>query len=253
MTPRAVLARLPGWEGAGWRALDGGQTNHAWLVEKNGRKAVLKIDAAPRETPLNKRQFEAAIQSTAAENGLAGKVLVATDTVYLTEYLEGRVLAPADLLDESLLQRLGRALRRLHALPGSGRRFDAVGAARQYAASIHTADGNAVQRHLRIIESMPGNSRPRCCHNDLVAENIVATPDIRFIDWEYACDNDPLFDLATVVAHHALSDELAVCLLNAYFDGDGARHREQLAEFERVYSSLLWLWQAARVPGSGKR
>ena len=54
----------------------------------------------------------------------------------------------------------------------------------------------------------------------LVAGNIIATPAIRFLDWEYACDNDQFFDLATVVAHHDLSDDRADFLLNAYFDGN---------------------------------
>ena len=99
-----------------------------------------------------------------------------------------------------------------------------------------------------VIESMrhPGNL---CfCHNDLVAENIIAAPDVMFLDWEYACDNDPLFDLATVVAHHELSNRQADLLLDAYFEGDGARWRRHLADQERLYDSLRWLWLAAKTP-----
>ena len=85
-----------------------------------------------------------------------------------------------------------------------------------------------------------------CCHNDLVAANIIATPAIRFLDWEYACDNDPFFDIATVVAHHRMPDERAHFLLDAYFDGDGTRWRDYLTTQVRFYNALLWLWLNTR-------
>jgi thiamine kinase-like enzyme len=92
---------------------------------------------------------------------------------------------------------------------------------------------------------MPEPSRLSCCHNDLVAENIIATPEIHFLDWEYACDNDPMFDLATIVAHHELSNKHADFLLDAYFDGDGADHRVRLDRYVSFYNALLWLWRKA--------
>ncbi len=54
-----------------------------------------------------------------------------------------------------------------------------------------------------------------------------------------------MFDLATIVAHHELSDELALILLNAYFGGDGERRRGLLESYKVIYSALLWLWSAA--------
>ena len=90
-----------------------------------------------------------------------------------------------------------------------------------------------------------------CCHNDLVAENIISTPDILLLDWEYACDNDPLFDIAVVVAHHGLSAGQADVLLDAYFDGDGDSWRHQLAIQQRLYNALNCLWAAAAAAASG--
>jgi hypothetical protein len=37
-------------------------------------------------------------------------------------------------------------------------------------------------------------------------------------------------------------------LLNAYFDGDGERWRDQLARQTEFYDALHWLWEAARSP-----
>ncbi len=90
-SPEAVLSKIPGWEGAHSRKLAGGLTNQTYLVEQEGRRAVLKIDSSARTMPYNTREAEARIQTVAAENQLAGKVLFADSKVYLAEYLEGRV------------------------------------------------------------------------------------------------------------------------------------------------------------------
>lgn len=246
VSPEAVLARLEGWENAVISELDGGHTNHTWLVETRDRKAVLKVDEAPRDEPFNTRRAEAAIQMTAAASRLASSVLYVDETTYMTEYFDGRVCAVADFDDENTLVDLARTLRRVHELPLTGRRFDALGAARQYIASIDEAGQERALKHLGIIESMPEPSRLCCCHNDLVAENIIVAPEIRFLDWEYACDNDPMFDLATIVGHHGLSDTRALLLLDAYYDGTGASRKAQLDRYITLYNALLWLWQAAR-------
>lgn len=245
-TPESVLKTLPGWKHASLAELSGGLSNQTWLIEAGHRKAVLKIDPYPRQAPYNSRKAEAQIQKEAARQGLANRVLFVTDTVYVTEYLDGAVWSRRDLDNDANLARLARALRRLHSLPLTGRVFDARQAARQYAGRIDDADPELFSHSMRIVDGMPAPRHLCCCHNDLVAGNIIATPEIRFLDWEYACDNDPFFDLAAIVSHHKLSTPRADLLLDEYFGGDGARWRQQLADYERFYNAILWLWQAAR-------
>jgi thiamine kinase-like enzyme len=67
-----------------------------------------------------------------------------------------------------------------------------------------------------------------------------------FLDWEYACDNDPFFDLATIVEHHELDDAQSLRLLNAYFDGDGERWSDNLKMQRKLYLALLCLWMGSR-------
>jgi thiamine kinase-like enzyme len=190
------------------------------------RKAVLKIDEQPRSEPFNSRPAEASIQSIAASQGLAGAVLHVDEQVLLCEFLEGQVWKPQHLERDENIELVATTLRRLHALPLTGRSFDST------VAAAHCT---------RVIESMRLPHKLCCCHNDLVAENIVTAPGMMFLDWEYACDNDPLFDLATVVEHHDLGEETAFRLLDAYFDGDGARWRPKLREQQDLYLALYWL------------
>jgi len=246
--PESILSSVPGWEDASLSELDGGLTNRTYLVEAGQRRAVLKIDDAPRSEPFNSRQGEAQIQTMAAGQGLASSTLFVSDTVYMTEYLEGIVWSINCLEDTAKLDKLTAALRKLHGLPLTGRVFDAMGSARDYVQRMKDADADKVNECLRTIEAGPRPHNLCCCHNDLVVANIIDTPEVRFLDWEYACDNDPLFDLATVVAHHKLTTEQSDYLLDSYFDGDGKRWREQLARQASVYDALLWLWEASRLP-----
>ena len=244
--PCSALQRLPGWEDADCELLHGGLSNRTWLLTKDDQRAVLKIDALAREKPLNTRAQEATIQTAAADAGLANAVLFEGAGLFLTAYAKGEVWSVASFEEDRNLDLLGRALRRVHALPPAGRTFDAARAARRYANAIEF-DESLVARCIEIIDTVGAPRELRLCHNDLVAENILATPDIRFLDWEYACDNDPLFDLATVVEHHGLEERQAARLLDAYFDSAGKAQRVALREQQQLYRALLWLWLASRA------
>lgn len=242
----SVLKQVPGWQGGTLEELERGLTNRTWLVEKDGSRAVLKIDEEVRDAPHGSRVEEAAVQALAAATGLAGDVLYADDVTLMTAYVEGTVWESVALEQDDNIERVAIALRRLHALPLSGRVFNAAVAARRYAERIEKRHETLLNRCLQVVESLPQSKDLCCCHNDLVAANMIATPDIVFLDWEYACDNDPLFDLATVIEHHQLSDEVAERLLDAYFEGNAGAWRDRLAGQQLLYRALYWLWLAAR-------
>ena len=241
-----VLTQVPGWQGAELRELYGGLTNQTWLVEKDGNRAVLKIDDEVRGAPHGSRVEEAAVQAHAAATGLASDVLYADDVTLMTEYVEGEVWNSETLKQDNNIERVAVALRRLHALPLSGRTFNAAIAAQRYAARIEDRHETLSTHCIRLIEAAQQPFKFCCCHNDLVAENMIAAPGIMFLDWEYACDNDPLFDLATIIEHHQLADAVAQRMLEAYFDGDVEPWRNRLAEQRQLYRALYWLWLAAR-------
>ncbi len=153
-SPEAVLSQVPGWEGSTLREMSGGLTNRTWLVEKAGNRAVLKIDDEVRGAPYSSRADEAAVQLRAASGGLANAVLYADETTLMTEYVDGNVWEPGCLEKVGNIERLARALRQLHALPLSGRTFDATVAARRYAAEIQGRDARIVAHCRQTIESM---------------------------------------------------------------------------------------------------
>lgn len=245
VSPQQSLAAIAGWENAAVEALQDGHNNRTWLVTAGRRRGVLKIDALPRELPYNTRLAEQRVQNRAAGAGIASPVIYASDNAYLAEYAAGKVWSAADLDNRENHIQLAELLRKLHALPLTGRVFDARAAAALYCRTIETTP--TAKHCVAVIDSVATPDYLRCCHNDLVAQNIIATPALRLLDWEYACDNDPLFDLATVVAHHDLSPEHSACLLDDYFGGDGGRWRVPLKEQVRLYNALTWLWYASQA------
>jgi thiamine kinase-like enzyme len=253
-SPKEVLDGIPGWEGAAYGELAGGLTNRVWLVRKDGKRAVLKIDHKPRVVPLNTREDERRLQMVVAEHQMAARVLFDEECAYLTEYVDGHVWSREDLSDEQNLVDLAAALKRLHALPLTGRTFDANATVDWYFSRIKNQETETVRRFADVVLSRGLPPNLCCCHNDLVAENIIRSTNVQFLDWEYACDNDPFFDLATVMTHHDLSAEQSSLFLNVYFDGDGERWRPQLQKQMYVYDALHWLWLAGRSqPAADKK
>jgi thiamine kinase len=245
-SPEAALASIPGWESGSCSQLSGGLTNRTWLVSLGDRKAVLKVDNFPRVPPFNDRFAEKRIQTMAAAAGLANNVLFANERVYLTEYIEGKVWTAEDIAVENNLRDLAALLRRLHSQALSGRHFDAIDAAEGYVAKIRISESATARHCIGIVKKLHAPMNLCCCHNDLVAGNFIATPGLRLLDWEYACDNDPLFDLAIVVAQHQLTEAHARFFLDSYFDGDGERWYEKLTQQMALYNALVWLWYASR-------
>lgn len=230
--------------------MSGGLTNRTYRVDAGERSGVLKLDDGPRMAPLNTRCDEAYVQTSAAKAGLAARVILADSGFYLTEYLVGTVWNRESLNMDVNLANLAKSLRRLHALPLTGRSFDAGVAARRYIQKNTMLDSDTVARCEKIISCMRLPHNLCCCHNDLVVENIIAMPELMFLDWEYACDNDPFFDLASVVEHHQLSDAQITVLLDSYLenylDAGCQNWRTHLEKQRTLYLALLCLWMAAR-------
>jgi thiamine kinase len=246
----SALAGIPGWEDATATPLSGGLTNRTWLVDRGDGRAVLKIDAAPRPAPYNTRPVEAAMQAVAAQHGLAPRVLHYDDCLLMTEFVEGEVWQPGTFARGENIETLARALRRVHALPPTGRSFDALAAAEIYLDRLDAADPALATRCVEVIAAQPLPARLCVGHNDLVAANILSAGSVLFLDWEYACDNDPFFDLATIVEHHGLDDDLAIRLLDAYWGRGGRERLAELRAQQAVYAALYWLWLVAQPDNS---
>jgi aminoglycoside phosphotransferase (APT) family kinase protein len=245
-----ALTRVPGWDDGDstWREIAGGRTNRSYLVSTKDGRFVLRLDGEPAEPLGLDRATELLIQRRAAEAGLAAAVVYADPDagVLISEYLPGPVWTRRSLDDNRNLEVLAEVLRAVHALPASGTRFDAPAIARRYAAVLgrEAAHGPEVARCVHDAEAAPPADEYACCHNDVVASNIIGAGLPRLLDWEYACDNEPYFDLASTIGYHDLDRGRADALLAAYTGASPAEHRERLEAQLRRYKALEYLWFA---------
>jgi thiamine kinase-like enzyme len=250
---RDALALVPGWDPnvAEFSELDGGLVNRSFLVCYEGDEYALRIGLPSSAALIGvETSCERTVQKAAAGRGLAPDVVYADGGagIYLTRYLPGRAWRAGDLDDRKNLETLARLLRDVHALPVCGQTLDLAAAGERYAASIasHQGDEQFAGNCVEVIRTIADGDLVTCCHNDVVAGNIIENERLWLIDWEFAGDNDPLFDLASLVGYHDIDDRRADMLLSAYTGGSEPAARERLAELVRAYDALQWLWFAAR-------
>ena len=252
ISPADALTRVPDWDGnlASWRELKGGLTNRSYLVEKGSDSFVLRLDAAHTNVFNLDRISEMEIVARAAAAGLAPELVFADvdSGILLYRYIPGQVWDVAELDDDRNLEALTDLLRRVHELPVSGIRFDPIAVADRYTRNLESRPGlhDFACRCEVIIAAVPVCAEFRCCHNDVVAANVIADPDLKLLDWEYACDNDPMFDLASMIGFHNLQSDRQSVLLSAYAGGKDSALEERLGIQIRLYDAIQWLWLANR-------
>jgi thiamine kinase len=252
MAPDEALEMIPALAGTKWRwqAMPGGLTNRNYKVEAADHCFVLRLDDEHTANFGLDRDTELKARNAACAASLAARVVFADNarSILLTEFLTGDVWQAADLNETHNLVSLAELIREVHALPSLGVRFDAGRVVQHYAGNlIDSPDLRAFAgRCQQVALQTPIADRYCCCHNDIIAENIVAQDRLMLLDWEYACDNDPMFDLASVIGFHDLGAKQTEILFNAYAGGADSALREQLDTQIHLFDAVQWLWFAAR-------
>jgi len=247
---KEALVRVPGLAADSVVSkLSDGPTNISYLVKRGDQLGVLRLDK-PFATELGlDRNAEHDIVETASLARIGAQRLFfdAENGVSLSEYLPGRAWHENDLRNPAKLQLLASRLRDLHALPPVGSYYMPGRAARRYAQQLGTQQARELADHANLLlaDLHEQPSRECLCHNDLVASNILETSNgLKLIDWEYAGLGDPWFDLALVLEHHQLDDELQSGFVRAYLQRDPrASEFSRLLAWRKFYAVLLTLWQ----------
>jgi len=249
---RDSLVSVSGWNfaGATFTELPGGVTNQTWLVESEPVACVVRLNSSHAGIIDFDRKCELLAHGNAAEIEIAPEIIHYDheNGILITEYLPGRVWEERDLRDVQKIEAIAGMLRRVHALPVCGQALDLVSAATQYERHLQKREGlhAFATRCVAVVENLSADNVRVCCHNDIVAANIIGDETPKLIDWEYAGDNDPFFDLASLICYHGLQPETAETLLSAYTGGSATEDREYLEIQIRVYDAVQWLWLAVR-------
>ena len=232
----------------------GGLTNLVYRVSVQDKDYLLRIAGRGTEAYIN-RAVEAHDARVAAEAGVSAQVLHfdSQDGLMLADYIPGLTLSAEGFKD---LNRVGRAAQSFHRLHHCGQafqtRFDVFEKIDEYLSLVSKLnaplpggyqqvkqEADAVRRALA---AHPATLAP--CHCDPLAENFIDTGQhVYIVDWEYAGNNDPMWDLGDLSVEAGFDAEQDHALLEGYFKGPAPSEQFGRMVMYKALCDLLWtLW-----------
>jgi thiamine kinase-like enzyme len=232
-----------------------GLTNVNHLVESGDSRCVLRIPGEGTSEYINRVDEEVAARS-AAVAGVNAEVVYfdPTDGLMVTRFIDGATTMNAERFrDLAAVGRAGKAFHRLHsnAAPFATdfKLFPMIDEYKALLASKGATlpDGyETVQRRAEVVraalEDAPVSLVP--CHCDPLCENFLDTGERMFIiDYEYAGNNDPMWDLGDLSVEGGFAPNQDEALLRAYFDGEPPPSQRGRMIAYKALCDLLWtLW-----------
>jgi thiamine kinase-like enzyme len=251
----ARAARLACWKGRVEPVpLDGGISNHNFLVEDRGQRFFVRI-GEDFEVHNVLRRFELAASRAAYAAGISPEVVHAEPGAMVFSYIDGRTLAPQDVRDPAMLERIvPLILRYHHEIPrhfrGAAPMFWVFQVLRDYAARLRDDGSRMVPELPRLmtaaetLERVVGPIEPVFGHNDVLAANLIDDgARLWLVDWEYGGFNSPLFDLGGLASNNEFSPTLENRLLELYFDtpvSDDLRRRYAAMKCASLLREAMW-------------
>jgi thiamine kinase-like enzyme len=260
---RRNLGRIPRFS-AGAASVDierlAGLTNRNYKISHGNERFVLRIPGEGTAEYID-RKAEAVAARIAAEAGVNAELLFFDDNdgLMLTRFIDGAATMSAERFkDLGAVARAARAFRRMHECGRSfATEFELFGKMDEYLAYLRKKnaripDGYAeVQKEAEAVRAAlaarPGRLAP--CHCDPLAENFLDTGQRTYIiDWEYAGNNDPMWDLGDVSVEAGFGPDQDEALLEAYFNGKPPADQAGRMVMYKAMCDLLWtLWGVIQV------
>ncbi len=235
--------------------LSGGITNQNYRVDVGDEAFVMRIGGAKTELLGIDRANEYAATKAAAEIGIAPEVIdfIQPEGYLIARFIRGREISPDEMRQENTIHEIAHTLKKIHALVPIHATFSPFQVVRDYDKlarknGVTTFPENYawLRERMAVIETAFNhyNTVPVLCHNDLLNGNFLRDEqnNLRILDWEYAGMGDLFFDLANFSAHHELSDEQILELLDGYFDNPLPKHfaRLKLMQCMSDFREAMW-------------
>ncbi|GAA4529704.1 MULTISPECIES: choline/ethanolamine kinase family protein [Nonomuraea] len=249
-----ILDRIPLLSGVprSVEELPGGLTNRNFKVTTDGGTFVVRVFGGDGSLLFIDRDAEHLATLAAAEAGVGAPVhAYLPGEGLVVGYIPGRTFTEADVRDPANLPRLAETCRRLHAGPRFPREFDMFDVQRRYLGIVRE---RGFRLPARYLEFMPQVAQiQKClevrreatvpCNNDLLAGNIIDDGQrLWLIDYEYAGNNDPCFELGNLWSESDLSPGQLEELVTAYY-GRRLRHKIARARLLGLMAKYGWtLW-----------
>lgn len=235
----------------------GGLTNRNFKLTVGVDRYVLRIAGAGTGEYID-RAAEEQCARIAADAGVNAEVVFfdAADGLQLCRYIGGAVTMDAERFKD--LGAVARAARGFHRIHTCGQpfptRFELFAMMDDYLDLLGKKDAAipdgyaAVQKEAEAVRAaLAANPAPIVAsHCDPLAENFLDTGErMVIVDWEYAGNNDPMWDLGDLSVEAEFNDDQDAALMIAYFDGAPPADQVGRMVMYKAMCDLLWtLWGA---------
>ena len=233
----SIIEAIPFFKGVdtdniGIKLLEG-MTNVNYALRLHGKNYILRVPSKLKKKPnfeysLDRKQEMYNLKIVSDLNLCPEYIYYDAETgILLRPFIEGVDIEP-EMLDNELIIRFASALKKLHA------------SQRLFAENINAFPSLNRYRHLLAATPLKDNQRLwECfnlmdeiqkvvanhavlavpCHNDAHPGNFLQTDtDLLLLDWEYAGNGDPMWDLAYLSKYAEFNQKQDQILLDAYFD-----------------------------------
>jgi thiamine kinase-like enzyme len=265
----SALAQIPGLDlgGAKVSTLEGGATNALFLVDLPSEDAKYVLRLAGEGNDHINRAADVEGTERAEQLGIGPKVRFVDERqeTILTEYVEAKAISK-DALDDARFSQVADVLQTIHGAPPScnGKTFDPFVRIEEAADALRARGplSPEVEQALSFVGELDSGLRPFIdgsttpCHNDTNPGNLLlGEGKVWAIDWDYAGNGDPMYDLGTMAACLQLDDDQSKTLLAKYRgvdEKDVSKADVAHLEMSRL-TNTLWasLWFFAKSEKSG--
>jgi thiamine kinase-like enzyme len=234
--------------------LDGGLTNRNFKVITDDGVYVVRLcnRGSPRGLVIN-RDHEYRNTAIAAATGVGAPVLafLPEELVMVLGYIDGITFTDASFELQGNVERVAAACRRLHQGPRFVNDFNMFEIQQGYLDKVTSGGYRLPADYLefgadvdRIRGALAATEEPTvACNNDLLAGNLIDDGDrIRLIDYEYAGNNDPCFELGNIWSECHLSLDQLELLVSCYYGRyrSSRMARARLLGLMSQYGWTLW-------------
>lgn len=253
---RSVLGRVPRVDGESARieTLPGGLTNRIYkIIPTTGAPLVGRVSFGQSDLLAIDRLAECHNSDAAARAGVAPQVVACepAEGVSIIEWIDGRTFGLDDIDDSANLTRVAALCRELHRGPRFVNDFDMFAVQEGYLGIVQDRGFRLPAGYLdhasqvdRIRSALAARPEPTVpCHNDLLAANMLDDGRrLWFIDFEYAGNNDPCFELGNIWSEAELGPDRLAELVTAYYGGESPARtaRARLFALLARYGWTLW-------------
>lgn len=245
-----AISKITDWQGRplSYERINAGMTNLNWKIflEDEQTTYFMKVPGASTDLFIDREiAYEAAVK--AAEVGCAPKVLYYLDEeqIEVHEFLEGyRSCNVADLMSQDIRQGIGEAYRKVHqltlsrTLTGFEQLESRYRIACEHGVTLPEDFSHLlwqVDRAKRAIEA--AGMEKVACFNDSHISNYMMNDShqVKLIDWEYAYNNDPYWDLAMFSTEGFYNKDMVAELIEIH---DG-KYSNAVASRVYLYSAVM--------------